>query len=114
MRVVYEEEMTIYSIIGKVLYAFVTFLVNSMVTMISFYITQMHTRMNTANKENTKLLDGMHEGLLILTKTDNNCMFCNNPAQKLLRGALEHFESEQRDINVATTFKPSNDIKPTY
>ena len=35
----------------------------------------------------------MHEGLLIISKTSNACMFCNNPAQKLLRGALEYFES---------------------
>ena len=63
--------------------------------------------MNTANKENTKLLDAMHEGLLILSETGNDCMFCNNPAQKLLRGALEHFESEKGE-NVASEKQNDN------
>lgn len=41
------------------------------------------------NEENTKLLNNMHEGLLILRKPDKDdgmrpVMFCNKPAEKLL------------------------------
>ena len=38
--------------------------------------------------ENIKLLDGMHEGLLILSTKDKKVMFCNKPSQKLLKGVL--------------------------
>ena len=34
--------------------------------------------------ENAKLLDGMHEGLLILSKKERRIMFCNSPVDKLL------------------------------
>ena len=41
----------------------------------------------------------MHEGLLIVSKAMNQAMFCNNPAQKLLKGALENFK-RQNDYHV--------------
>ena len=52
------------------------------------YITELHTKLTTTNRENEKLLDGMHEGLLILSKKDRLTMFCNKPAQKLLSNFL--------------------------
>ena len=57
------------------------------------YITKLHNQMKDTVAENMKLLDGMHEGLLILRKDpttpDNKkIMFCNRPAQKLLKGAI--------------------------
>ena len=33
----------------------------------------------------------MHEGVLIISKTEKRVMFCNQPAQKLLNGALSYF-----------------------
>lgn len=44
--------------------------------------------MTTINVENVKLLDGMHEGLLILSKTDCKAMFMNKTAQKLINTFL--------------------------
>ena len=42
----------------------------------------------------------MHEGLLILSKASNKPVFCNRPAQKLLRGAIENFETtSKQNIN---------------
>ena len=32
----------------------------------------------------------MHEGVLIISKTEKRVMFCNQPAQKLLDGALSY------------------------
>ena len=37
----------------------------------------------------------MHEGLLILSKADQNVMFCNKPSQKLLEGAISYLEACQ-------------------
>ena len=69
-----------------------TFIINAILSMMFLYISSLHSRMRSFNVENTKLLDAMHEGLLILSKADNESMFCNFPAQKLLNGAVEFYE----------------------
>ena len=40
--------------------------------------------LDSTNAENVKLLDQMHEGVLIFAKDTHEIIFCNNPAQKLL------------------------------
>ena len=52
-------------------------------------VIKLLRRLQIVNEENTKLLNNMHEGLLILRKPDQNndrrsVMFCNKPAEKLL------------------------------
>ena len=37
---------------------------------------------------NLKLLDGMHEGVLILSKANRSVLFCNKPSEKFLEAAL--------------------------
>jgi hypothetical protein len=62
-----------------------------MLSMISLYISQLHQRMKTLNTANIKLLNGMHEGLLILSKaetSDYSIMFCNKSAAKVFTGAI--------------------------
>ena len=61
-----------------------------MLAMIFLFIAKLQTRLKSFNIENIELLDGMHEGLLILSKTDKKVMFCNKPSQKLLEGALQN------------------------
>ena len=56
--------------------------------MVAIYISKLNTKLATTNRENEKLLDGMHEGLLILSKRDRETMFCNRPAQKLITAYL--------------------------
>ena len=54
--------------------------------------------MRVFNVENVKMLDGMHEGLLILTKSSAstpNIMFCNRSAEKLLSRAMRHQDAGQ-------------------
>ena len=50
-----------------------------------------------------RLLDGMHEGLLIVSKTQKDIMFCNRPAQKLFTGAINknmhRSDTNERSIN---------------
>ena len=41
---------------------------------------ELQTKLKDLNGENIKLLDGMHEGLLILSKSNKNVMFCNKPS----------------------------------
>ena len=52
------------------------------------YISNLHFRMQSSITQNIRLLDGMHEGLLIVSKAENAIMFCNKPAQKLFTGAI--------------------------
>jgi len=54
------------------------------ISMAAIYISKLHNTVKTTNMENAKLLDGMHEGLLILSKKERRTMFCNNTADKLL------------------------------
>ena len=55
--------------------------------MIIIYISQLHAQLKFSNEENVKLLDGMHEGLLIFNRgssaEEKKIMFCNSPARKL-------------------------------
>ena len=52
------------------------------------YISKLHNKLDTVNVQNVKLLDGMHEGLLIISKREKSTMFCNKPAQKILNSFL--------------------------
>ena len=52
------------------------------------YVSKLHYKLETVNIENVKLLDGMHEGLLIISKKEMSTMFCNKPAQKILNNFL--------------------------
>ena len=55
------------------------------------YIFQLQSKIAQTNAENIRLLDGMHEGVLILHKRTNDIIFCNKPAQQLLsRFILAH------------------------
>ena len=94
--IVYDEELTLRLFSIKLAMTAATFVINSLISMTLLYISSMHSRMKSSNVENTKLLDAMHEGLLILSKADNESMFCNFPAQKLLKSALDLFEKKQK------------------
>ena len=54
-----------------------------LVGMLSIYVVELQSRLFDSNVENLKLLDGMHEGLLILSKNESEgnrrVMFINNP-----------------------------------
>ena len=73
--------------------------------MLLIYIQTLHRRMRTFNFENVKLLDGMHEGLLILQKPPasmnsmrlaNEIMFCNRSAEKLLTNLINFWSAKSQ------------------
>ena len=53
--------------------------------MIILHIAKINTDLHITNEENSKLLNNMHEGVLILAKSDNSIMLSNKPAQKLIK-----------------------------
>ena len=77
---VYEEKITSYIIFIKLFYCLIQFLIDSLMAIILLYIASLHSKMASVNVENLKLLDGMHEGLLILSKPSLKPMFCNRSA----------------------------------
>ena len=90
--VVYEVEMTPSLVIVKMVYIIGVFIFNSGISMLLLYISQLHNRINKFSIQNIKLLDGMHEGLLILSKASRTPMFCNQPAVKVLTKALVQYQ----------------------
>ena len=91
------------------MYSIFVFLMCSLITMVVLYISELQYKMNTMNIENAKLLDGMHEGLLILTKSDPQTpMFCNKTAQKLLKGTMNHWDLTQLTEDVDSNRKNLN------
>ena len=56
--------------------------VNCLLAMLIQYIASLQNRMKTFNIEKIKLLNAMHEGLLILSNSEKQTrttMFCNQP-----------------------------------
>ena len=76
------------------------FIVSCIVAIMIIYVTKLHITLKTTNMENAKLLDGMHEGLLILSKKERRTMFCNSTADKLLTMYLGGFSELVQETNL--------------
>ncbi len=61
--------------------------------MMIVYATELHKLLKDYTHMNEKLLDGMHEGLLIVSKSNKKTLFCNKPATTLLKGAMSYHHS---------------------
>ena len=78
--IIYKAELTFYAIVIKLSIAVGFFLIICLICMSLLYVFKLQTKLRDLNVENIKLLDGMHEGLLILSKSNKNVMFCNRPS----------------------------------
>ena len=92
---IYSKSVTANAIFLKLALTLGNFLIISMVAMISHYISSLHQRLKRVNAENISLLNGMHEGLLILSsslneKVKDQVLFCNRSAEKLLTRAVSY------------------------
>ena len=78
--------------VSNIIKIFGAFFLMCMVSILFTYIMELQSRLFNSNFENLKLLDGMHEGLLILSKSENEgdrrVMFINNPVQKIVSSFL--------------------------
>ena len=61
-------EPTVPDLLLKVFLVGILFVVQAAATMTLNYIQELHASLTTTNTENLKLMNGMHEGLLILQK----------------------------------------------
>lgn len=67
-HVAYLEPFTLVSVLTDIWITVVTMLCMLLITLTIFYIAQLHQKLEFTNTENVKLLDGMHEGLCIISK----------------------------------------------
>ena len=74
-----------------IMYVFLTFMilvVATMMNMIYRYIGDVNRKLHSAYESNVNLLNGMHEGLLILSQSTPNkpseFLYCNRSAQNLI------------------------------
>ena len=89
---VHDLPLSMLSYMTYALFAIGFFAMEFMLAMLLFYIAELTKKLQVANFSNIRLLDGMHEGVLIISKTEKRVMFCNQPAQKLLNGVLNQFK----------------------
>ena len=79
----YLRKITIVYIVTHAVLILMSVLFMCLLGMLIIYIMELQSRLFTSNVENIKLLDGMHEGLLILSKDGSEesrrVMFINNP-----------------------------------
>ena len=74
----------------SLLYLFLT----SLIAIIIRQISQLHMKLRTQNEQNARLLNGMHEGLIIVSKKkDQKVLYSNRPIQKFINAAISAVES---------------------
>ena len=82
------------SLILKTSFVLTGFFINVLFGTALIYISALHGKMNSINQQNLRLLDGMHEGLLIISKapesSGSEALYCNEMASKLLLGGILH------------------------
>ena len=70
-------EMTFYQVLSQI---FMSLLVTANFALIAagiIYVKDLQNTLDSTNQENVKLLDAMHEGVLILNKNNKTVLFCN-------------------------------------
>ena len=98
---IYQNPLTAGSVFYNIFLVIVFFIAACLVGMVIIYISQLHSTLEYTNKEHIKLLHGMHEGLMILDRTQETFLFSNNPARKL----INRFFKKDKQVLTAAIFK---------
>ena len=102
--IVYEKTFTLETVFTELSQILMIFIGMLNTAILLVYISSLHQKMQCTIRQNTKLLNGMHEGLLILSKFDKSILFVNKPAQKLLTNII-NFSSQQPTATRAAPFQ---------
>lgn len=110
-KVVYIREATILTYGLDIIMLFVYVLVISLLLVTIRYISYLQTGLRIANVAQSNLLNGMHEGVLILDKkktdnkeTANAVLNCNWPAQKIFTQFIGQAGQDEEDLLSTLTF----------
>ena len=106
---IYQEKVTVTWFFVKLVFIILIFCASTLLSIFIVYISQFHTRMKTVNLSNVKMLDGMHEGLLILSKQDQITMLCNKSARKLFTRAIQRFSKIDTESGAFNCSRRTND-----
>ena len=84
------------------------FIFMTSIGMMIVHIAKIHSFLVLTNLDNKKLLNGMHEGVLILTKAEKSVMLSNKPSAKL----IERFLSPENDKDHKEGFLTTKAFRP--
>ena len=92
VQFLYGQEITVFMLLGKIAVVMQYYLAVNAFALLITYIQDIHRRLTSTNEDNIKLLNGMHEGLLILSKNEQSprVMFCNTPVKRIIDTYLAH------------------------
>ena len=83
---------SVYGFVFLLIIGLMFFIYSSMLAIILNYTINLHGVLRRYIEQSANLLDGMHEGMIIISKVTKRTLFCNRPAQLLLKGALECYK----------------------
>ena len=89
--VAYKKEISIGSLASCVMLSLAYLMAAVFLGVVISYVTNVNDKLQQSNEQNVKLLNGMHEGVLILSNEQDKkfkTMFCNRPAYKLINTFL--------------------------
>ena len=72
------------TVIGKLANAFAAFLLITIYGMVLTYIAQIKSELVELMNENISLFDKMHEGVVVVSESDQKLQFVSKPAVNLL------------------------------
>ena len=99
LPIIFEDTLSFKSASIKLFVIICLFSILSSLAMILLYISELHSKMKQSIVDNKKLLNGMHEGVLILSKgVEKSVIFCNNPVRTLLSGVIKIFEKKKLEM----------------
>ena len=83
----YNEEWSMGMVLGKLMNGFFCFTILTILNMLLMYIAQIRSKLAQLIFENLNLLDGMHEGLIVLSaeSDDKELQLASRPAIRLIQ-----------------------------
>ena len=85
--IVYRDPLTKSKIFTELASLLFLYVVITVMTFLFLYVRDLHGKMGKLIVENIKLLNRMHEGILIISKKDNSVVFANKPASEFLNNS---------------------------
>ena len=83
----YRDPLTNSKIFTELASVMILFIANTTVTFCSLYVRDLHAKLGKLITENIKLLNRMHEGILIISKKSKSVVFANKPASEFLNNS---------------------------
>ena len=103
IKIVYSRPLTNQDIVLYLLGSFTLIVLCTLGNMMLIFISELYQRLQVAEQASINLLNGMHEGILILSHTtseeSHNFLYCNKSAQKMIKNFVGPIEECQR-VNV--------------